>query len=136
MNRKSIATNIARKLWAQCGGFCQNPSCNKYLFANVEDEVISLANVAHIIGHGKNSPRSEHELADYIDRDGIANLMMLCLECHKIVDELEDKFSVKQMQKWKATHESKINSLFNFSQIVISHCNKADLLRMEQMFVA
>ncbi|OKH18531.1 nucleotidyltransferase [Hydrococcus rivularis NIES-593] len=117
MNRKSIATNIARKLWAQCGGFCQNSNCNKYLFANVEDEVVSLANVAHIIGHGKNGPRSEHELADYIDRDGIANLIMLCLECHKIVDELEDKFSVEQMQKWKTTHESKINSLFNFPQI-------------------
>ncbi len=116
MNRKSIATNIVRKLWAQCGGFCQNPSCNKYLFADIEDEVVSLANVAHIIGHGKNGPRSEHELADYIDRDGIANLMMLCLECHKIVDELEDNFSVEHMQKWKATHESKINSLFNFPQ--------------------
>lgn len=117
MNRKSIATNIARKLWAQCGGFCQNPSCNKYLFANVEDEVVSLANVAHIIGHGKSGPRSEHGLADYIDKDGIANLMMLCLECHKIVDELEDKFSVEQMQEWKTAHELKINSLFNFPQI-------------------
>jgi hypothetical protein len=117
MNRKSIATNTARKLWAQCGGFCQNPNCNKYLFANIKDEVVSLANVAHIIGHGKNGPRSEHELADYIDRDGIANLMMLCLECHKIVDDLEDNFSVEQMQKWKATHELKINSLFDFPQI-------------------
>ncbi|MEG4202989.1 hypothetical protein QUA20_03540 [Microcoleus sp. Pol7_A1] len=117
MSRKNIATNIARKLWAQCGGFCQNPSCNKYLFAGVEDDVVSLANVAHIIGHGKSGPRSEHELADYIDRDGIANLIMLCLECHKIVDELENKFSVERMQAWKADHEKKINSLFDFPQI-------------------
>ncbi|MBD1880548.1 nucleotidyltransferase domain-containing protein [Coleofasciculus sp. FACHB-T130] len=117
MSRKSIATNIARKLWAQCGGFCQNPSCIKYLFAGVEDDVVSLANVAHIIGHGKSGPRSEHELADYIDKDGIANLIMLCLECHKIVDELENKFSVERMQAWKADHEKKINSLFDFPQI-------------------
>jgi len=117
MSRKSIATNIARKLWAQCGGFCQNPSCNKYLFARVEDDVVSLANVAHIIGHGESGPRSEHELADYIDKDGIANLMMICLECHKIVDELEDKFSVEQMQAWKTAHGLKINSLFDFPQI-------------------
>jgi hypothetical protein len=80
MSRKSITTNIIRKLWAQCGGFCQNPSCNKYLFAGVEDDVVSVANVAHIIGHGTNGPRSEHELANYIDKDGIANLIMLCLE--------------------------------------------------------
>ncbi|WP_068817069.1 nucleotidyltransferase [Phormidesmis priestleyi] len=117
MSRKSIATNIARKLWAQCGGFCQNPSCNKYLFAEVEDDVVSLANVAHIIGHGKSGPRSEHELADYIDKDGIDNLIMLCLECHKVVDELENKFSVERMQAWETAHETKINSLFAFPQI-------------------
>lgn len=43
MIRKSIPTNIARKLWSQCSGFCQNPSCNKYLFAEVEDNAVSLA---------------------------------------------------------------------------------------------
>lgn len=79
--------------------------------------MVSLANVAHIIGHGKSGPRSEHELADYIDKDGLANLIMLCLECHKIVDELENKFSVERMQAWKAAHERKINSLFAFPQI-------------------
>jgi hypothetical protein len=117
MSRKSIPTNIARKLWAQCAGFCQNPNCNKYLFATVEDDVVSLANVAHIIGHGKNGPRSEHELADYIEKDGMPNLVMLCLECHKVVDELEDKFPVEQIQEWKSFHETKINSLFDYPQI-------------------
>jgi len=117
MIRKSIPTNIARKLWSQCGGFCQNPSCNKYLFAEVEDNAVSLANVAHIIGHGTNGPRSEHESANHIDRDGIDNLIMLCLQCHKIVDELQDQFSVEQMQGWKATHEDKIISLFDLPQI-------------------
>ncbi|NES80469.1 MAG: nucleotidyltransferase domain-containing protein [Moorea sp. SIO2B7] len=117
MNRKSIPTNIVRRLWAQCGGFCQNPNCNKYLFAEVEDKAVSLTNVAHIIGYGKSGPRSEHELANRIDRHGINNLIMLCLQCHKIVDELEDQFSVEQMQEWKATHASKINSLFDLPQI-------------------
>lgn len=119
MSRKSIATNIVRKLWAQCGGFCQNPNCNKYLFSAVGEYSVSLANVAHIIGHGKNGPRSEHELAAHIDKDGIANLMMLCLECHKIVDQLETQFPVEQMQRWKAEHEQKINSLFGIPQIKV-----------------
>lgn len=131
MSRKSIATNIARKLWAQCGGFCQNPNCNKYLFTIVEDDMVSLANVAHIIGHGKNGPRSEHELADYIDKDGMANLVMLCLECHKVVDELEDKFPVNQMQEWKASHVLKINSLFDFPQI----SNERELLEQVNDFL-
>lgn len=125
MNRKNIPTNIARQLWTQCGGFCQNPNCNKYLFATVGDDLVSIANVAHIIGHGKNGPRSEHQLADYINKDGINNLIMLCLECHKIVDQLEEQFPVEQMQKWKATHEQKIRTLFSIPQIK----NERDLLQ-------
>lgn len=88
MRRKNIPTNIVRKLWSQCGGFCQNPNCNKYLFAEVENNLVSLANVAHIIGHGTNGPRSEHELANFIDKDGLDNLIMLCLECRDILPSL------------------------------------------------
>ena len=86
--RKPVPLNATRQLWAQCGGFCQNPNCNKYLFIAVAADSVSIANVAHIIGHGTSGPRSDHELADYIDRDGVTNLIMLCLECHKVVDEL------------------------------------------------
>lgn len=115
--RKSIPLNTARQLWGQCGGFCQNPSCNKPLFREVEDESVSIANVAHIIGHGSSGPRSDHELALHIDRDGVGNLIMLCLECHKVVDELEEKFSVEEMQSWKAAHATKIKALFSIPNI-------------------
>ncbi|MBI1325582.1 nucleotidyltransferase domain-containing protein [bacterium] len=115
--RKSIPVNTARLLWAQCGGFCQNPKCNKSLFIAVAEGSVSIANVAHIIGHGTSGPRSDHELAEYIDKDGMTNLIMLCLECHKLVDELEKAFSVEEMQSWKASHAGKIRSLFSIPNI-------------------
>lgn len=117
MNRKSIPVNTARQLWAQCGGYCQRPTCNKSLFASVGDDTVSLANVAHIIGHGANGPRSEPELAEHIEKDGLGNLIMLCLECHKIVDELERSFSADQMRGWKADHSKKIRALFDLPRI-------------------
>lgn len=117
MMRKSIPTNIARELWAQCGGFCQNPICNRPLFAVIDETQVSLANVAHIIGHGADGPRSDHELAEAIDKDGKSNLIMLCLVCHKIVDELEKKFSVETMQAWKHKHSEKISQLFQIPNI-------------------
>jgi len=117
MNRKSIPANVTRQLWAGCGGHCQNPRCNRYLFASVDENVVSLANVAHIIGHGSNGPRSEHELAEVIERDGPENLIMLCLECHKIVDELESKFNVEIMQGWKREHERKVRLFFDIPNI-------------------
>jgi len=117
LNRNSIPLNVSRQLWAQCGGFCQNPACNRPLFASVDDDLVSLVNVAHIIGHGKDGPRSDHELAQHIDKDGIANLIMLCLICHKIVDELERKYSVETMQSWKARHATKIHNLFTIPSL-------------------
>jgi len=111
-SRETIAVNTKRKLWANCAGYCQNPSCNKYLFKEVDDETVSIANMAHIIGAGDSGPRSEHALADYVEKDGIDNLIMLCLECHKIVDELEKKFGVEQLHVWKIEHSKKVGGLF------------------------
>lgn len=117
MTRKTIPVNAARQLWAGCGGYCQNPNCNRFLFASVGENSVSLANVAHIIGHGSNGPRSDHELAETIDRDGLANLIMLCLDCHKIVDELEKEFSVEAMQQWKYEHEKKVAQFFDIPKL-------------------
>jgi len=42
---------------------------------------------------------------------------MLCLECHKVVDELVTNFPVEEMQAWKAAHARKIQSLFSIPNI-------------------
>lgn len=112
MTRKSLPANLIRKLWAQCGGYCQRPDCNQLLFAESGGKSVSLANVAHVIGHGTDGPRSEHELAEKIDKDGFDNLIMLCLGCHKIVDELESQYPVEEIKKWKTHHAEKISALF------------------------
>lgn len=112
MTRKSLSTNLNRKLWSQCGGYCQRPDCNQYLFAESGGKSVSLANVAHVIGHGTDGPRSEHELAEKIDKDGFDNLIMLCLSCHKIVDELESQYPVEEIQSWKNHHAGRVSALF------------------------
>lgn len=125
MRRDAIPTNIKRELWAQCGGYCQNPDCNKYLFANIDNDLVSLADTAHIIGAGKTGPRSEHELAGVIQKDGFSNLIMLCLDCHKIVDELEHKFSVEEIKLWKTRHFQRIQATF----AVPTFSNEQELLK-------
>jgi len=42
---------------------------------------------------------------------------MLCLDCHKVVDELERSFTVETMQAWKTTHAQRISSLFAIPNI-------------------
>lgn len=117
MNRKSVPINTTRRLWSQCGGYCQNPSCNRPLFRSVGNDDVSIANVAHIIGHGSHGPRRNHELAEYIERDGVDNLIMLCLDCHKVIDELEQKFSVEVITQWKTDHVGRVAGLFSIANI-------------------
>jgi len=117
MARESIPTNTKRQLWSQCGGYCQNPNCNKYLFLDNEGEFVSIANAAHIIGAGSTGPRSEHMLADSIEKNGISNLIMLCLDCHKTIDELEKRYAVEEICKWKKRHSEKISALFRIPVI-------------------
>ncbi len=118
IDRKSVSINVARTLWAQCGGFCQKQGCQKPLFRSVGEDIVSVANVAHIIGHGGAGPRSGHELAQHIEKDGLDNLIMLCLDCHKEIDELEQRFTVEQIQGWKRVHAEKISSIFSVPRIV------------------
>lgn len=118
MVRESISINTKRKLWTQCGGYCQNPNCNQYLFKDIEDESVSIANVAHIIGVGSNGPRSDHMLADFIEKNNISNLIMLCLNCHKIIDELEKRYSVEEIKAWKTNHSERISAFFSTPNII------------------
>lgn len=112
MNRKSIPANVQRRLWAECGGYCQNPACNNYLFAHLDGNEVSLANMAHVIGSSDSGPRSNHPDSDLISRDSFDNLLMLCLSCHKLVDELEQRYSVDELRSWKKSHAKRIASLF------------------------
>ena len=111
-SREAISVNTKRKLWASCAGYCQNPFCNRSLFLEVEEETVSIGNLAHIIGVSSSGPRSEHALAQYVEKNGVDNLIMLCLECHKMVDELEKKFGVEKLRHWKSEHARKVAGLF------------------------
>lgn len=115
--RKIISINTVRTLWAQCGGYCQNPTCNKALFATVGDNVVSIANVAHIIGQGTTGPRRHHDISREVEINGFENLIMLCLECHAVVDKLELLYPPEIMRSWKSTHALKIHNLFSIPNI-------------------
>ena len=56
-----------------------------------------LGQVAHISSDRPGSPRYDRELSD-VDRQGEANLMLLCPNCHKRIDDLEpERFPVNAL---------------------------------------
>jgi hypothetical protein len=90
-------------------GRCQFPGCKKFLWADSltlkEDK---FANIAHIIADSPEGPRGDEALSKALSRD-ISNLMLMCLDHHKLIDgKHKDDYSVQLLRTWKLSHEERI----------------------------
>ncbi|MGV3615272.1 MAG: SAVED domain-containing protein [Fimbriimonas sp.] len=99
------------KLWVRSGGRCA--ICNKFL---LEDEFtghyLNLAEAAHVVARSKKGPRGEADLA-IEERNKVENLMLLCLDHHKLIDteKKAGHFPRESLLKMKDVHERRIHSL-------------------------
>ena len=62
---------------------CYNPKCNAPLVSL--DNTTNLGNVAHICAASVQGPRFDPNMSDD-ERRHFDNLILLCSDCHKIVD--------------------------------------------------
>lgn len=67
----------------------------------------NISNYAHIIGDSPKGPRGDKEKSKELAKD-INNLILLCPECHKLIDSDEDKYTVEVLRKMKREHEKRI----------------------------
>lgn len=104
MNRKSIAENVKRRLWAESMGRCMNPDCRAELFIKNSD----IMEKAHIGAYYETEDNSYE------------NLIVLCPNCHKKFDKAGfiDENIVKQ---WK---EIRRNELEKFFSVELSSFNQ------------
>lgn len=96
MNRKAIAENVKRRLWAESMGRCMNPDCQAELFIKNSD----IMEKAHI--------GTYYETED----NSYENLIVLCPNCHKKFDKtgLIDENNVKQ---WKEIRRNELENFFS-----------------------
>lgn len=63
--------------------------------------------MAHIYAASPNGPRGSGDLAKE-ELNSLENLILLCRNCHKIVDENPHRYPVKLLKDWKRLHEKKL----------------------------
>ena len=63
--RVNPATNTKLRLFADSGGYCQNPNCLEPLFKDIADETIHIAEIAHVISAGNAGPRARPQMGCY-----------------------------------------------------------------------
>lgn len=99
-------------LFADSGGYCQNPSCTTNLFLTIGESDFHIAEMAHIISDSDEGPRANKKLSKK-ERSLFENLILLCPTCHTQIDKAESEFPKNLILKWKSSHSNRIKSLFN-----------------------
>ncbi len=97
--------STVRRLDTLSGNQCAAPDCYRPLIARDGETIISK--ICHIEAANKNGPRFNPDMEDD-ERRHFDNLILLCDECHGIIDnkENENKFPVNLLKEWKKHHES------------------------------
>lgn len=105
------------RLFADSGGYCQNPGCLTELFRADDGELnVHLAEMAHIFSASDFGPRSNPALTEE-ERGHYNNLILLCANCHTMVDKAEDCFPDTLISKWKTEHKYRIANAFGFRRL-------------------
>lgn len=100
-----------RRLFAASAGYCQNPGCANELFVDALGKSIHIAEMAHVLAATDGGPRTNTNLSQE-ERGAFENLIMLCANCHTMVDKAPEAFPDKMMLNWKREHANKLQGLF------------------------
>lgn len=100
------------KLIAVSGGRCQFEGCNCNVFKDsITWTVINKSNVAHIVGASPDGPRGtaySHDVSNKLE-----NLMLLCLDHHKVVDSDTQTYTIERLKEMKELQEKKVQELLD-----------------------
>lgn len=106
-----ISDPDSRLLLADSGGFCANPGCGRELFRPLATGgVATVYDRAHVIARSKTGPRGKDEQMTDEERDSYANLLLLCTECHRVIDAHANDYPTSLLQKWKRDHRESVRS--------------------------
>lgn len=94
--RMTVKRNIRRMLWAESIGHCMNPECQDELIQNGSNN----GEMAHITPHADGGNVS------------FENLILLCRNCHKKIDESRTEATIAHLRSWKNGRNNAIKGYF------------------------
>ncbi|MCK4642909.1 SAVED domain-containing protein [bacterium] len=98
-------------IWTKAGGRCEFKGCNKLLWRdNLTFTEGNYSNIAHIVAVSPAGPRGDKTISEEKVKD-ISNLMLLCLDHHKLIDDSEGEYTVEVLKQYKEEHEKRIEYL-------------------------
>jgi hypothetical protein len=95
-----------KRLWGRAAGRCSR--CNLDLTMTLEHGGGSvIGEMAHIVARQQTGPRGSSAI-DIDRRNSYENLILLCPNCHTMIDKDPDSFPVDMILSWKMEHEERV----------------------------
>ena len=111
---RRIKRDVVVRLIGAAGGHCERPSCpTGWLWHELPNaDAVKLAEVAHIVAASDEGPRGDAKV-ETSELASLANLILLCPNCHTIVDGAPEEYSVDVLRAWKADHERRLREFLS-----------------------
>jgi hypothetical protein len=111
MSVSDIPPKVRYLLWAKSAGRCEFTGCNKPLWRDGLTQIeMNFADIAHIIGDRESGPRGNPVFSKAYCSD-VYNLMLMCQEHHRMIDENVEEYPEKILRQMKHEHEERIERL-------------------------
>jgi hypothetical protein len=103
--KQAIVSTIAKK----AANRCSNPDCWAITSGPADTRMgsINVGEAAHIYGANRGAARYRSDVTS-ADRSSIENAIWLCSNCHKLVDDDEQRFPAGLLFEWQREHERRI----------------------------
>jgi hypothetical protein len=102
-------------LFVRAGGRCEFDGCPRYL---IEHPVTltegNFAQIAHIVAFRPDGPRGRRKLRPKYIHDA-SNLMLMCPQCHKLIDDHPGDYTRRSLSEYKRRHEKWIRQITGLS---------------------
>src|SRR5688572_30445728 len=109
---RSYSQKELRILYTRSGNVCAFPGCKQQLTEPEagDDDGVNTSDIAHIVADSRQGPRGRGEMTEE-DRNKHPNLILLCLDHHRIADAQPHTYSVAVLRQMKADHEARVATL-------------------------
>lgn len=107
VSRKSIPRKEAELVAMLSGNACANPCCKNSLVINIGNDYSRVGELAHIIAASERGPRGEGDFSER-ERNAARNIILLCANCHKLIDSNPEYFTADKLIAWKREHEAQV----------------------------
>ena len=113
-----ISIRAQKTLWGRAAGRCSFPDCRLEVF--FEEEASNPAIIGencHIVAEKDDGPRGDPNVP-VDERNSYSNLILLCRNHHKVIDDLENgakSFPVEKLRDMKLAHEAWVREQLCFA---------------------